>query len=1584
MRKVGRSILFVVLGLLLGVGSGVVWLQTPSGQDWLTRQAVSYLHKKLNTKVAIAQARFSLPDWVELRGVYIEDLQRDTLLSGGRLYVDLDVWGLLQNRVGINEIQLEGIRLKAYRTLPDTTFNFAFVTKAFASADTIPDTAAAPLDMRLDRIKLKNIRLSYKDDVVGTDADVRLTNARFAFSSFNPSFSRYHLSQTNIDSGSVRVKMYPALRQDTIKAATNAAPDSLDLELGDIRLANYRVSYEDEKQQLATSLNIGEMEVVTDKLFLTQPLAAVKKLVVKNTDIAFRSGDFGLDVARFNTQLENFLYAPNRIAGQLKSGSWVEKKRGTVRQVRTDFVYTSRQTSLQNLLLQTNETLLQDRVVLNYASLDDFSKNIGKVGVDVRLTKSQLAFKDVLAWVPSLKKTPPFTKNPTAIVKFNGLVQGKVEDLTLKGVEMSTLEKTHVKADGRIKGLPDPKRMSLDLRIADLSSSRSDLQRILPDSTVPSSIELPDVMRLSGKVQGTLDNLHVDTQLASDRGGATFVGNLKNFVKGRQQSYDGTLILQEFDAGKWLKQPPSELGKLSLTTTVVGQGIDPKTLRAEVSGVVEKADVKGYVYRNLQLKGSLQEQMGELTAAIADSNVNLKLTANADLRAEFPSFSSKLDINTLRLKALNLYDQELDIKGGINANFTSTNPEDPRGTLQITEGILVQKGKVIPLQNIQVVLDNQNGERLAKVDAPFLKAKVTGTFRYVQLGDVLLTEINRYFALPDVAYKPMTSPYRLSIDGKVANHPAIQVFVPELTQMDTVRFSMLLDSQRDTTLMARIVAPRVEYDSMVVKNADFGILGVENQANYVGHIDSFLYDTYQIKRASVEGQIVNSLIGFNASFKDSLYQKQHELVGSLASVGNAYRLQLAPNGLLLNYKQWQASPDGFVQFGKEGFLAKQFGLQQDRQRLLITTPNEVPNGPLRVEMDSLDLASLTSLVIDSLQISGKLGGNVLLQNYTESAIFTGDLGIEGFKYTNIPIGDLKIKAANESTAKIVAEATLKSPQNEVYLTGNYLLKSKNPLDFSVDIRRLGAQTIEAFSGGQLRRATGALFGKAKISGATSKPQVEGEVAFDSVAFNITKLGATYRIHNSRVQFANSDVFLKKFIVRDTLNQPLQVDGKINWANLPNVAYNLTVEGKDFTVLNATRKENDFFYGKGVVDANLHVEGVGTNPAIDGSVKLKQGSDITVILPDDDLGKASTEGVVEFINKSDSTSVPKDSIETTAPLDFGAGISLNLEADDRSQLTIVVDELNGDNLKVKGNAQLNAGITPEGQPYILGLYELTQGSYNLTFEILKRDFTIQKGSRLLWTGDPMKADVDITAVYPVVADLTPLQGKAAQYGKVPLEVLLKMQGSLSNPQISFEIRPDPVKVPASVRSLIEDDGVFNNIKDPVQMNKQVFSLLVLNKFIGEQSSDFFSSVNPEVIARQSVSKLLTDQLNLLASDLIKGVKLNFDVNSTAVATGSGSAGQTDLNIGLSKAFLNERLTVNVGRNFEIESGNRTQKSTELVDNVNINYNLTRDGRYAVRAYRKNQYQTVLEGFIVETGVSFAITLDYETFKEMFKK
>jgi len=1590
LRKVGKIVLLAFIGLLLVLGTAIVWLQTGSGQDWLTRRVVSYLRNKLQTRVEVAHVRFQLPDWIELQNVYLEDTHRDTLIAGGRVFLDLDVWGLLQNKVGINEVDLENIYLNVHRTLPDTTFNFTFITKAFANPDSLPDTTSAPMEMRLDAVKLKNVRLVYRDALIGTDANLWFSESNVNFSAFNPTLNRYHLTTTDLNVGKGSVRMYAPLRTtksgtDSLEVASNPS-DSLDLKLGKIQVKNFDIAYEDEIQKLKTGGKIGQLNVESDYIYLNKLAVSLKKLGLENTNLVFRTGDLNLDISNFNTQLQDFLFTPERTSGKLKSGSMVEKRGFVLKQLQTNFVYSNTQTSLENLLVQTNETILRNRAVLRYRSLDELSKNIGNVTVDVNLQNSQVGFKDVLTWIPTLRKTPPFDRNPNAIVKVNGIVTGKVNNLQLKAVDVRTLEGTHLRMEGKIAGLPDPQKMALDLQISELATTRTDIERIAPKNTLPTSIEIPVRILLTGKVKGSLNNLTLTTRLVSDMGDATFDGTLKNFVKGKNQGYQGTLVLKDFDAGKLLKQPPEQLGKLSLTATVNGQGIDPKTLQTELKGTVLSADVKGYTYQNLNLEGTYRQQVADFIARIADPNATLRLTLQADLRPEYPVISSEVDIEELKLKPLHLYTENIGLRGKITANFPSTNPEDPRGTLVIQDGVLVQDDKVIPLQNISVNIQNENGERLAVIDAPFLKAQATGVFRYEQLADILLTEINKYFALPDIQYKPITDPYRFALDGKVANHAVLKAFVPDLMRMDTVRFSMRLDSQQDTTLRLQLQAPLVEYDSILVQQAGFTLAGTNNKANYNAHVDKVTTGTTKIQRTFLNGEIANNIVGFNLVLKDSVNKDRHGLEGMLASVNNNYRLQLRRRGLLLDYKNWRSDSTGYVQFGKDGLLAKDFKIEQNRQRLFVNSLAETPNGPIQVQMDSLNLRPLVAIAADSMLVGGVLAGNVVVQNYTQTnPAFTGDFSIRGFTFTNILIGDLNVKADNKTADNIVADATLKSPLNDVRLSGNYLLKSKTPLDLKLDIRKMGMQTVEAFSIGQLRRTRGSLTGQATVKGAIDKPQIDGSVAFDSVSFNVTQLGATYRINNSRLQFKGSDILLQKFIVSDTTNRPLQIDGKINIAKIPAVSYDLNIAGKDFTVLNATRKENELFYGKGIVDANLHVIGVGTKPAIDGSVKLKEGSDISIVLPDDNLGSSDTEGIVEFINPNKSAA-EADTIASES-VDYASEISLNLEVDDLSQLTIVVDELNGDNLKVRGNAQLNAGISPSGQVFILGLYELTQGSYDLTFEILKRGFTIQKGSRLIWTGDPMKADVDITAVYPVTAELTPLVPNLTDYKnkKIPLQVLLKMQGSLDKPQITFGIQPDKTKLSTGEVSKIESDGVFNEFKDnPALMNKQVFSLLVLNKFSGKQSSDFFSSVNPELIARESVSKLLTDQLNMLASDLIKGVKLDFNLNSTSVATASGTAAQTDLNVGLSKAFLDDRLTVNVGRNFEIESGARAARSTEIIDNVNVNYNLSRDGRYALRAYRKNQYQAVLEGFIVETGVSFAVVMDYDKLKEMFKK
>ena len=39
---------------------------------------------------------------------------------------------------------------------------------------------------------------------------------------------------------------------------------------------------------------------------------------------------------------------------------------------------------------------------------------------------------------------------------------------------------------------------------------------------------------------------------------------------------------------------------------------------------------------------------------------------------------------------------------------------------------------------------------------------------------------------------------------------------------------------------------------------------------------------------------------------------------------------------------------------------------------------------------------------------------------------------------------------------------------------------------------------------------------------------------------------------------------------------------------------------------------------------------------------------------------------------------------------------------------------------------------------------------------------------------------------------------------------------------------------------------------------------------------------------------------------------------------------------------------------------------------------------LRAYSKNKFEVILDGYIVETGLSFIVSMDYEKFNELFKK
>jgi hypothetical protein len=304
------------------------------------------------------------------------------------------------------------------------------------------------------------------------------------------------------------------------------------------------------------------------------------------------------------------------------------------------------------------------------------------------------------------------------------------------------------------------------------------------------------------------------------------------------------------------------------------------------------------------------------------------------------------------------------------------------------------------------------------------------------------------------------------------------------------------------------------------------------------------------------------------------------------------------------------------------------------------------------------------------------------------------------------------------------------------------------------------------------------------------------------------------------------------------------------------------------------------------------------------------------------------------------------------------------------------------------------MNKNGKLSLTGNYVLDDGAYNLSLRLLKRKFNLQRGSTITWTGDPTGATIDITATYlcttaPITLVGNQMSGMSQEeinkYNqKLPFMVNLKMQGLLLKPQITFSITLPP-----------NESALWQNVDSKLaelnsnrsELNKQVFALLLFNSFISENPFESTSGGNTSaaLMASQSASNILTSQLNELAGGFGKRVDLSLNVNSNQTVNTSGQAiNQTALQVGVSKNLFGDRVKVSVGSDFQLSGASQGPNASNIAGNVKIDYTLTPDGKYIIRVYSVNQYNTVVQGQVVETGVSFIITLDFDSFNELFQK
>ncbi|MDO7743761.1 MAG: translocation/assembly module TamB, partial [Pedobacter sp.] len=972
----------------------------------------------------------------------------------------------------------------------------------------------------------------------------------------------------------------------------------------------------------------------------------------------------------------------------------------------------------------------------------------------------------------------------------------------------------------------------------------------------------------------------------------------------------------------------------------------------------------------------------------ADSNANFNLTALVNMAGKYPAVKADLNLKQVNLQQLNFSPTQLSLAGVVKADIKTADPDYLNGDVSIRALQVVKDGQRINVDTIDVHSEADANHNLLSLKSEILSARVDGKYQLTNLAAAMINQINKYYAFGVVTKIPEQR-FRFSMN--IYNSKLLKQFVPTLTTFSPSRISGLLDTQKDSLIM-NAWFPQVVYGDYKVDSTKLTVDNANQQLNYkllVGHVQSpslALYNT------ELSGQADNNVLGINIFLRDSKLKDKYMLGGTFKSMDKNFRFSFDPNKLLLDYEKWAVSPENYIQFGASGILANQFNLSKDNQLLSINSLNATPNSPLKVEFKDFRIETLTKFAAqDSALVGGVINGTVDVKELMGSPKFEANMTIDRLRYQKDQLGTLRV-AVNNNTADAFETNIALTGVHELRVNGFYYTKRESALDLTVNIDKIDMKALESVSMGQIKRGSGTVTGQLTVTGAVAKPKVLGDVKFNQVAFTATYVNSYLRMPNETISFTNQGVNFNNFTIIDSLNKRATINGGILTTDYTNFKFNMDIKTNNFRALNSTSADNDMIYGTVFLTSNIKVRGDMNQPDVNMTVKVEKGTKFFFAMPTADPSVIDQEGIVQYIDAdvapyNGQKALKADSVNK-APIK-GINLTADIEVDPEAELNVVIDPANGDALKVRGDADLTATMDPSGKISMTGRYEINDGVFGISVSALgRKEFKLVKGSTIVWTGDPMSANVNLSALYEVNAapiDLMNKEDDATLKTKIPVQVYMIMKGELMKPIISFRL-----DLPENERGA-GGGSVYPRIlqvnRDENELNKQVFSLLALNRFM---ASNPFQSLaggggGVSTLARSSVSKLLTEQLNNLASDLIQGVDINFGVNSSEDYSTGSLQQKTDLEVGLSKKLLNDRLTVTVGSSFGLEGPQpQGQSSSNIAGNVNVEYALSADGRYRLRAYRRNQNEGVVEGQIIETGLGFALVVDYNKFREIFQK
>ncbi len=1647
LKKIGIKILritaWVVAGIFLVLVLVSLAIQIPSVQQYIKQKAVTFLSEKIGTKVGLEHISLSIPKKVVLEGIYFEDQKNDTLLYAGRLSVDTDLFALLDKRIELNTVSIDDLKASINRT-GDSVFNFDYIIKAFSdSTAPPPDTTKKAWQFALVDVELSKINVSYVDALMGNDLQLKLETLEINMDEFDLEQSRIYVDNfllTGVDASFTQGQS-PTQESPGDLPKEGGEQNAFDFKIHGIDLQRINIRYSQLASKQEATLNLGKATLQVNDINLKEKTIDLSEFTLDKTFVAYHilqgadtssvaddsnevktnsdepGWKFSLDeIELTNNSIQYYDFNKPKSPGidfnhlwiselklgakdiavsesgysiDLKEFSFSERSGFVLQALQGDVSISEHTADVKDFLLQTAATRFELDLHSEFSSLKNLSSTYPEMKIDANVRNFHIGLADLNYFIPGWSDKMPLKISPLSDIHLDTRVHGKINDLQIEQLEVSALKETTLQTKGTIKGLPDIEKTFFNIELKKFYTTSNDVKSILPDTLLPASIELPEWIDLSGNFSGTVERPSAKSTFNSDLGSIQLDVSTK--LNSSIPEYDGSIAVNEFALGKLLKN--GDVGTLDLDASFDGAGLTLENHQVKFKINMNSFGFKDYIYKDFVVDGNLKDYLFAGKASMNDPNLNFEFDGDFDysFKKDKQAYHFNFDLVNADFNALHLTERPLKSRFTLSVDMDNANLEDLNGDLNLYNVAIYNGDKLYKVDSLLFASLHDEEKTELSIRSNIINGKFSGSFDILDLPAVMKDYFNTYYSWTDTIYYSSTKPQQFSFNLKIDDTSLLtDVIMPDLKRFVPGEIKGDFNSA-DKKLDIVVGIDEIEYGNISGEKLKFTATSDSDKLNYEFHASDISASIVRVSSLNFKGEVKDNTMTTEIALYDSLEKEHYNLGGIFSKSDEATKFQLLPDKVILNYDKWEVPEDNFITISKAGILKAEFSLSNNEQMIKVNAQQGAQTSA-EIMLSQLKLSTLAHMFFpqDTL-IQGIIQGDVKFNKMNNEQLLTADISVNDITLSESKLGDLKIKANQPSANAYDFNVGIHGPATNIDVKGNYSIKdSISMANVDARITSLDLAAIEPLFFGQVKDLDGNLTGKISLSGKTNSPEFDGKLTFENTSLIPTYINTKVSLTNESITFNQQQVAFSNFSIRDQKNNPFVLNGKIESDKKQGFKLDFTAQAKNFLMLDTKEGTNDLFFGKLIVNADVKVTGTSSYPEVDAQVSMGDESNLTYVVPQDDQGVMEQKGVVKFVDRD----VHKDPFLASVERDVqsrkdsiavmqGIALTAKIELSDKETLNILIDPLTGDRLTVNGNATLTLDIDPTGNMDLTGRYELTSGSYGITFyKLMKRDFEIQKGSSITWTGDPLDAELDITGIYNVEASPAELlQSEDPQNNKrLAFIVYLNVDGKILSPEISFSLdmkEKDKNAMGGSVYAKIQDINTRES-----DLNKQVFSLLVLKRFMTDNPFETQGGGNLENVARTSVSQFLSDQLNQM-SENVKGVELTFDVNSYEDYSGEGSTSQTQLQVGVSKNLLSDRLVVKLSGNVDLEGDQQdNQNFSDYIGDLALEYKLTKDGRLRVTGFYNSDYD-MIDGELKKTGTGLIYIKDYNTLRELFK-